>query len=77
MKVLEEIITPYTIKERNLLRLPAHQAALLNMDVFKGQMTNNVLKILKDNISLRAVPANLTYLFKSLEVQGGPNGYVK
>ena len=77
MRVLEEIITPYTIKERNLLRLPAHQAALLNMDVFKGQMTNNVLKILKDNIFLRTVPANLTYLFKSLDVQGGPNGYVK
>ena len=48
IKVLEEIVIPYTIKERKLLRLPASQPALLMMDVFKGQMTNNVLKILKD-----------------------------
>ena len=29
------------------------------------------------NIILRTVPANLTYLFQPLDVQGGPNGYVK
>ena len=78
VKVLKEILIPYSFKERGVLCSPANQHALLIMDVFKGQMTNNVLKFLKDyNIFLGIVPANLTYLFQQLDVQGGPNGYVK
>ena len=70
IKVLEEIVIPYTIKERELLNLPANQPTLLIMDVFKDQMTNDVLKILRDNdIFLRTVPANLTYLFQTLDIQ--------
>ena len=54
------------------------QAALLIMDVFKGQMNSPVLKVLWNNtIFLQFVPANFTYLFQSLDVQGGPNGFVK
>ena len=48
------------------------------MDVFKGQMTDPVLKILSNNnILLQSVPANFTYLFQPLDVRGGPNGFVK
>ena len=48
------------------------------MDVFKGQLTSKVLKVLKDNhILLQSVPANFTYLFQPLDVQGGTNGFVK
>ena len=54
------------------------QVALLIMDVLKGQMTIPVLKFLSNNnILLQSVPANFTYLFQSLDVQGGPNGFVK
>ena len=41
-------------------------------------MTPTVREFLKENnILLEKVPANLTYLFQPLDVQGGPNGYVK
>ena len=52
--------------------------ALFIMDVFKGQMINKELKNLKDNKTFfRTAPANSTYLFQQVNVQGGPNGYVK
>ena len=48
------------------------------MDVFKGQMTCAVRELLNENhILLEKVSVNLTYLFQPLDVQGGPNGYVK
>ena len=48
------------------------------MDVFKGQMTCAVRELLNENHTLlEKVPANLTYLFQPLDVQGGPSGYVK
>ena len=48
------------------------------MDVFKGQLTNPVLKVLSDNhILLQSVPTNFTYLFQPFDVQGGPNLSVK
>ena len=78
IKVLEEIIIPYVKKERERLGMEKDQAALLIMDVFKGQMTSPVLKILSNNnILLQSVPANFTYLFQPLDVQGGQNGFVK
>ena len=78
IKVLEEIIIPYVKKERERLGMEKDQAALLIMDVFKGQMTSPVLKVLSNNnILLQYVAANFTYLFQPLDVQGGPNGFVK
>ena len=48
------------------------------MDVFKIQMTCAVRELLNENgILLEKDPANLTYLFQPVDVQGGPNGYVK
>ena len=74
IKVLEEIIIPYVKKERERLGMEKDQAALLIMDVFKGQMTSPVLKVLSNNnILLQSLPANFTYLFQPLDVQGGPN----
>ena len=74
----EQIIIPYVQKQRNTLKLDAEYPAMLLMDVFKGQMTNPVKEISKrNNIILQKVPANLTYLFQPLDIQGGPNGYTK
>ena len=54
------------------------QVALSIMDVFKGQMTSSVLKVLSNNnIMLQSVTVNFTYLFQPLVVQRGPNGFVK
>ena len=77
--MMEHIIIPYVQKQRNTLKLDAEYPAMLLMDVFKGQMTDPVKEILKrNNIILQKVPANLTYLFQVLDVQGGhPNGYAK
>ena len=78
IKVLNNIVIPYVAKERKKLGLNEGQAALLIIDVFKEQMTDPVLKVLSNNnILLQSVPANFTYLFQHLDVQGGPNGFVK
>ena len=48
------------------------------MNAFEGQMTCTVRELLNENhILLEKVPANLTYLLQPLDVQGGPNGYMK
>ena len=76
--MMEHIIIPYVQKQRNTLKLDAEYPAMLLMDVFKGQMIDPVKEILKrNNTILQKVPANLTYLFKPLDAQGGPNGYAK
>ena len=78
LEMMRKIIIPYVKEERRRLHLSNSHPAVLIMDVFKGQMTDTVKKVLKENrILLEKVPANLTYLFQPLDVQGGPNGYVK
>ena len=78
LEMMRKIIIPYVEEERRRLHLSNSHPAVLIMDVFKGQMTDTVKKVLKENrILLEKVPANLTYLFQPLDVQGGPNGYVK
>ena len=60
------------------LNLDFDHPALLITDFFKGPMTCAVRELLNENhILLEKVPANLTYLFQPLVVQGDPNGYVK
>ena len=75
--MMEHIIIPYLKNQLKILKLDAEYPAMLIMDVFKGQITDPVKEILKKNIVLQKVPANLTYLFQPLAVQGGPNGYAK
>ena len=76
--MLNDIIIPYVVTEREKLGLNEVQAALLIMDVFKGQMTDKVLNVLaNNNILFQSVPANFTYLFQPLDVHDGPNGFEK
>ena len=61
LKINKDKIAPYVTKERE--NCP-NQLALLIMDVFKGQITNPVLKKLEEhNILLTRVPGNMTHLF--------------
>ena len=68
LKIIEDIIVPYVTKQRKKLSSP-NQPALLIMDVFKGQMTNPVLKKLEEhNILLIRVLGNMTHLFQPLNL---------
>ena len=67
--MLNDIIIPYVAKEREKLGFNEVQTTLLIMNVFKGQMTDPVLKVLSNNnILLQNVPANFIYLFQPLDV---------
>ena len=68
----------YRTLKNSMFHLIFDHPALLIMNVFKVQMTCAVRELLnKNHILLEKVPANITYLFQPLDVQGGPNGYVK
>ena len=69
IKLIKEIIIPYNEKERISLKLPKTQPALLIIDVFRGQMTEDVLTVLKDNniLPVRA-SANMTPIFQPLDL---------
>ena len=76
--MLENVTISHVEKQRVSLNHDFDHPALLIMDVFKGQMTCAVRELLNENhILLEKVPANRTYLFQSLDVQVGPNGFVK
>ena len=78
LKHLEEVINPYIIAERERLGVGREQAALVIMDVFRGQMTDPVFqKLDENNTKLRKVPANMTYLYQPLDAQGSVNGESK
>ena len=58
---IENIIIPYVKKERQLLGLRDDHTALVLFDVFKGQCTPRVLKLLEDNhILYVTLPNNCT-----------------
>ena len=60
IKFLKEIITPYVVKQRELLKCQVDQKALVIMDVFTGQMTAEVLNAYEEaNILIINVPANM------------------
>ena len=44
LKLIDEIITPYVEKEREMLDLGEEQQALLIIDAFPGQMTDPVIE---------------------------------
>ena len=64
--MLNNIVILYVAKEREKLGLNKGQAALLIMDVFKGQMMDPVQKVLSNkNILLQSVTTNFT-IYSSL-----------
>ena len=69
---------PYVKKKRERLGMEKDQAALWVMNFFKGHMTSPVLKVLSNNnILLQFVSANFIYLFQPLDIERGPNRFVK
>ena len=75
IKIIKEIVVPYVEKERKKLDNQG-QAALLILDVFRGQMTSEVTNLLKSfNIFFATVPNNMTHLFQPLDLT--VNGHCK
>ena len=75
IKLIKEILIPHIESERERLGLQ-HQEALAIFDVFRGQITQPVLDLLKDNkILFDFVPANMTSIFQPLDLT--VNGYAK
>ena len=69
IKLIKEIIIPYIENQRVLLKLPKTQPSLVIIDVFQGQMTEDVSTVLKDNnILLVQVPANMRHIFQPLDL---------
>ena len=68
LKFTEEIILSYIWEKREKLGYP-NQKALLIFDVFQGQTTDKVLKVLEgNNILATKVPPNMTHLFQPLDL---------
>lgn len=80
IKLLKEIVIPYVEREHRQPNLSPEQKVLLTIDVFRGQMTNPVLGLSKENniISVR-VPANMTNKFQPLDltVSGAAKAFLK
>ena len=76
IQFLKEIITPYVVKQRQLLKGQVDQKALVIIDVFTGQMTVEVLNTYEEaNILIINVPANMTKYYQPLDLT--VNGYAK
>lgn len=61
MEYIKSIILPYVERKRKELELSPDQPALAIFDVFKGQQTESVLKLLNENnVLVVCVPANCT-----------------
>ena len=66
---MKEIIKPYVIKQRQILKCSADQKTLVIIDVFTGQMTTTVLDAFKEaNICIVNVPANMTNFYQPLSL---------
>ena len=79
IKLINEIIIPYVQSQRKELGKPK-QAALVIMDVFRGQITDDVISLLRnDNIHYVLVPNNMSQLFQPLDltVNKRCNSYLK
>ena len=66
---IEKIIVPFVKEKRRQLHLEDDHPALVIFDVFKGQCTEDVLKMLEDNhIERVVVPANCTDRLQPLDL---------
>ena len=76
IKVINEVVIPYLCAKKEELNLPTNQPSLLIFDVFRGQMTDRVLNLLKvNNIFIVKVPSNMTHIFQPLDLS--TNGWAK
>ena len=78
--MLDEIIIPYSRNKRRRLNVDISHPGLSIMDVFKGQATQLLLELLKENnIFLTKVPPNITNLYQTLyfTVNGFSNAFMK
>ena len=76
LKFFNEIIIPYIKSVQSSPDISADQYALVIMDVFTGQMTSEVLNLLRDNkILLTNVPPNIKKFYQPLDLT--VNGYAK
>ena len=61
MEYIEKIIIPYKDSKRKELKVSSDQPALAIYDVFKGQQTEDIAKLLEqNNLHVVSVPANCT-----------------
>ena len=68
LKLINEVILSYVKEQRKSLD-DENQAALLIIDVFRGQMTNPVTQALKENnIILVKIPPNMTRIYQPLDL---------
>ena len=68
IKLINEITIPYVQSQRKELGKPK-QAALVIMDIFRGQITDSVISRLRDNnIHYVLLPNNITQLFQPLDL---------
>ena len=66
---IENILNPYLIHKRAKLNLASNQHALCIFDNFKGQLTDEVLKLLEDSyIDIVFVPPNCTDMLQPLDL---------
>ena len=76
LKFLKEVIKPYVINQRQILKCLADQKARVIMDVLTGQMTTAVLDAFKEaNICIVHFPANMKKFYQPLNLT--VNGYCK
>ena len=76
IKVINEVIVPYVTSKRKELKLPSNSPALLFLDVFRGQMTQQVTSLLAEkNIIFVKVPNNMTHIIQPLDLS--VNGWAK
>ena len=69
LKLIEDVINPYVKEQRKRLGRNSDQMVLLIIDVFRGQMTEPVINILKEyNICLIKVSVNITGIFQPLDL---------
>jgi len=68
-EILLKVLIPYVKKTRKSLQLHYNKEWLLISNVFKGQWTDDVKKIIEEsNGKVVAVPANMTHIFQPLDL---------
>lgn len=68
-RYIQKVILPYVSSQRKELKLSETHPALVLFDVFKGQTTPNIKKLLEDNhVSMVLVPPNCTDKLQPLDI---------